>query len=43
MNPVCVVTLQAETFIDEGTVPTDSVGHVLIDWIVVYHEQTQET
>ncbi|GAA4667419.1 glycoside hydrolase family 16 protein [Frondihabitans cladoniiphilus] len=31
------VTLQAETFINQGTVPTDSSGHLDIDWISIWN------
>ncbi|MFZ7088002.1 glycoside hydrolase family 16 protein [Curtobacterium sp. RRHDQ10] len=31
------VTLQAETFIGEGTVPKDTSGHVDIDWISIWN------
>lgn len=33
------ITLQMETFINEGTVPTASDGHILIDWVVIYNPQ----
>jgi hypothetical protein len=31
------VTLQAETFIAQGTVPKDTTGHVDIDWISIWN------